>query len=333
MSKPDSTGESLESILASIRRSLSEQSTDVLEEDVPATSAPGDAGFGPPRRGGLAGRLAGTAEDAPQVAETAPGNGLGAPLEVPAPAAPLVAPGASVAPLVPPGASNAPSVPPSASAASAAADAAEAKETKAQKDPLWFLGRGQQAAKESERRAAADSQRAAGAGGKGSTAEPKAARAEVVRGPLPPFFGSSAEAAKVEVVPAEPVFPGVGVLLPPVPQPVKVPDPPARQPETVREMPRPPAGSGGAAVESLRNGKDNTLFGHGAGDSKTGEQQAADGPSLGVDRPHVHALEAMVLELLRPMLQRWLDENMPRLVSAALKDHATRMSERDPKKS
>ena len=33
MSKPDPTGESLESILASIRRSLSEQSTDVLEEE------------------------------------------------------------------------------------------------------------------------------------------------------------------------------------------------------------------------------------------------------------------------------------------------------------
>jgi cell pole-organizing protein PopZ len=315
MSKPDSTGESLESILASIRRSLSEQSTDVLEEDVAATSAPEDAGRGALRSDGLAGRLAGTAEDALQVAEAAPGDGLGAPLEVPPPAAPLVPPGASVAPAAPPAASG-PTV---------------AKEPKTQKDPLWFLGRGQQAAKESERRPVADGQRAAAAGGRGATAESKAARAEVVRGPLPPFFGSSAEVAKVEVVPAEPVSPGAGVLLPPVPQPVKVPDRPAREPETVRDAPRPPTVTG-ATVESVRNGKDNSLFGHGTADHKTSEQQALAGPPPGVERPHVHALEAMVLELLRPMLQRWLDENMPRLVSAALKDHAARMSERDPKR-
>jgi hypothetical protein len=46
----------------------------------------------------------------------------------------------------------------------------------------------------------------------------------------------------------------------------------------------------------------------------------------------VHALEAMVAELLRPMLQRWLEENMPRLVSAALRDEAVRMAARDSKK-
>ena len=40
----------------------------------------------------------------------------------------------------------------------------------------------------------------------------------------------------------------------------------------------------------------------------------------------------MVAELLRPMLRRWLDENMPRLVSAALKAEAELISKRDPKK-
>jgi cell pole-organizing protein PopZ len=44
------------------------------------------------------------------------------------------------------------------------------------------------------------------------------------------------------------------------------------------------------------------------------------------------AFETMVAELLRPMLRRWLDENMPRLVSAALKAEAEVMSRRDPKK-
>jgi hypothetical protein len=37
-----------------------------------------------------------------------------------------------------------------------------------------------------------------------------------------------------------------------------------------------------------------------------------------------HALESMVLELLKPMMRQWLDQNMPRLVAAALKDEADR---------
>ena len=54
-------------------------------------------------------------------------------------------------------------------------------------------------------------------------------------------------------------------------------------------------------------------------------------PAATVDaNPQIQALEAMVAELLRPMLRRWLDENMPRLVSAALQ--AELMARRDPKK-
>jgi cell pole-organizing protein PopZ len=48
--------------------------------------------------------------------------------------------------------------------------------------------------------------------------------------------------------------------------------------------------------------------------------------------PQSHALEVMVAELLRPMLRRWLDENMPRLVSAALKAELALMAERESKK-
>ena len=36
------------------------------------------------------------------------------------------------------------------------------------------------------------------------------------------------------------------------------------------------------------------------------------------------ALEAVVLELLKPMLRQWLDENMPRLVAQAISDEAVR---------
>jgi cell pole-organizing protein PopZ len=34
----------------------------------------------------------------------------------------------------------------------------------------------------------------------------------------------------------------------------------------------------------------------------------------------------MVVEMLQPMLRQWLDQNMPRLVAAALKEQADRAS-------
>jgi len=286
MSKPDSTGESLESILASIRSSLSEQSTDLLEEETAAPDAASkDAKPGAPRKDGLAQRLA--AADAPQVGEAKPGKqDLAGSAEEPPPSTQSPAP-------------------------------SDSTPAKSRKDPLWFLSG--PSAKEGERHAVADAAVSASPGGKAPIAESSASRAEVVRGPLPPFFGSSAEAAKVEVVPAQPVSPGVGVMLPPVAQPVKASYGQSRDSELAREALWPPAGTGGGAADGLRNGKANSLFGHAAADGKT-------------DTPHIHALEVMVSELLRPMLQRWLDENMPRLVSAALENEAARMSERDSKK-
>jgi hypothetical protein len=81
-----------------------------------------------------------------------------------------------------------------------------------------------------------------------------------------------------------------------------------------------------AARESLANGK-------GAFFTPPQPTGAAIPAATGADAlPHVRGLEAMVAELLRPMLRRWLDENMPRLVSAALKAEADVMSGRDPKK-
>src|SRR5262245_50235375 len=64
MSKPDPTGESLESILASIRRSLSEQSTEVLAEE---PAAPAEAPKG--AISGLARRLTESADDLPPLVE------------------------------------------------------------------------------------------------------------------------------------------------------------------------------------------------------------------------------------------------------------------------
>jgi hypothetical protein len=79
--------------------------------------------------------------------------------------------------------------------------------------------------------------------------------------------------------------------------------------------------------EGLANGKASFLAGPPAA-PMPGPAAAGSSEAL----PHVRGLEAMVAELLRPMLRRWLDENMPRLVSAALKAEADLMSGRDPKK-
>jgi cell pole-organizing protein PopZ len=62
-------------------------------------------------------------------------------------------------------------------------------------------------------------------------------------------------------------------------------------------------------------------------------QPAADsGGTAAAGATQLQGLDAMVAELLRPMLRRWLDENMPRLVSAALKAEADNLSRRDPQK-
>jgi cell pole-organizing protein PopZ len=186
------------------------------------------------------------------------------------------------------------------------------------KDMLWFLsGRSRQAAPESAPPAPVEAQGPAPPASQPAPA--RSARPGVVRGPLPPFFGSSAEAQKAEVVLVQPSSaPGPAVMLAPAPQPAK-----AAANGQAGPAPGPavgPAGGpvppGGHASDGLRNGAASALFG-----------RVAAGPESAT--PHTHALEAMVAEMLRPMLQRWLDENMPRLVATALQDEAVRMAARD----
>jgi cell pole-organizing protein PopZ len=283
MSKPDPTGESLESILASIRRSLSEQSTDVLAEE-PAP-APADAPKGV--ISGLTRRLAESAEEVPPADDAEP-----------------VESGPALEPLSLPDRDPPPSAPPPTPVAPAPAAA------QPQKDALWFLGGRDRppTAPESGPPAPAEATRPAAVHAR--PVQAKAAQSGVLRGPLPPFFGSSAEAQKAEVVLVQPSATGAGMMLPPAP--------PAK---AANGQAGPVAGAPAAA--GLRNRAVSALFGHPASDAKAGPESAT---------PHVHALEAMVAELLRPMLQRWLDENMPRLVSAALQDEAVRMATRDPRK-
>jgi hypothetical protein len=359
----DSSGESLESILASIRRSLSEQVTSVLEEEpvppaelLPAADVPAADLGAPPVPASLSERLAAT-PDAPQAAVIDPGEAAAAiPVEpltaaqpttaatpartpiltfVPVPAAaPVAVPEATIA--ADPVVALAPSV--DAAAAGVAPSvvsapvplAAEVAPVEApvaapaaapapgQKDPLWFLSQPTGSPPPEPKPA--------------RPPEPKPSRLGSVRGPLPPFFGSSAEeVVKVEMVADRPVRSGKDAA-PPLP--------PASPFSSRLDPPLPPLAH---PVDGLRTANGETLrAADSAGSARTSaifDPPPADPATAGggeAQPPQIQALEAMVADLLRPMLRRWLDENMPRLVSAALKAEAEVMSRRhsgrDPKK-
>jgi uncharacterized protein len=187
------------------------------------------------------------------------------------------------------------------------------------KDPLWFLGNQGDAMPGTPPEAAGDGQPSSGA-----TA---AVRAEVVLGPLPPFFGSSAEVPKVEAVPVLHVSTDTSGS-PAAPSPstpvARAFDGEVPRFATVDSTPRSPSGPGATPRDGLSNGEVHPRLGPATADSRSTQ---ANGEG------QVRGLEAMVAELLRPMLRHWLDENMPRLVSAALKAEAELISKRDPKKT
>jgi cell pole-organizing protein PopZ len=337
MSKADPTGESLESILASIRRSLAEQSTDILNED---TGTAPEAGYEPqpmmPGEDDLPRLFGGAGAGAPAL-DTAPRKALpGRALEDPT--APAGAAPAHLAPVhvETPARAEIPARPVEEPPPPAPMSLAAPAPAQGSKDALWFLGRSDAPAESTGVQVAAPRAQVQPA-----AAEAKPIRTEIVRGPLPPFFGSSAEAAKVEVAPVPDIAPTASVMPPfppppaarglagdplpgPVTSPVTNPTPEAATGQTTHSFPGLRAGA--ATRDGLPNGKAASFLGQPAMD---GRAAAADGP------PQFHGLqglEAMVAELLRPMLRRWLDENMPRLVSAALKAEAELMARRDPKK-
>jgi cell pole-organizing protein PopZ len=340
MSKPDTTGESLEAILAAIRKSLAEQSTGVLEETAPtsADDVPGAAELREQRFSAWLPDVAELAEEAvqPEPVPAAPAapDELAEETPPPPPASVVAATAAASAPAMDP-------VPTAAAAPAPKTETAEMAEApvkaataqtadKTDKDPLWFLSQPvvveKKEAAPAPVPAAAPRPAPASAGPPAAGAKP--ALKEIVRGPLPPFFGSSAEAAKVEVAPgpAMPAPPMGAALVPPVvTQPVPMARAPAGEPArpgvAQESAPRPPAAGSGAASEGASGANAGSLF----------AQPAGDGPAAPAGgQTQIQGLEGMVTELLRPMLRRWLDENMPRLVSAALKAEAELMSKRDP---
>jgi len=366
MSKLDPTGESLESILASIRRSLAEQSTDVLADDAAPQSAsvdplgavvPGEDA--PPRFIGNGGPPAPHQPDVRQPAEApllpafpVPSDRAFAGLDNPPPPASISAALAR---------RDESSPPPAASTAPASSPAEEAP-----KDPLWFLVRGQNnkdgipAPKPAAAAAqpapaqvapapippaqAAPAQPAAPVAAAPKPALTEHALKEIVRGPLPPFFGSSPEAAKVEVSPAPPAaqfpLPGAAAMPPP---PASAARPAELEPQR-NAAPVPgsalPIGAGplggpasAAARDALPNGRASpSVAGPSATDSAAPPVASPPMSPAAAGTSQLQGLEAMVAELLRPMLRQWLNENMPRLVSAALKVEAETLARRDPKK-
>jgi hypothetical protein len=364
----DSSGESLEAILASIRRSLTEQATTALDEavasaeasafeappDSPDTPADLDA---PPIPGSVSRQLA-AALDAVQVTATGASTGPAGDGATPAASSPrgpaLILVSSSPAPDAAGSApaaiaAEAPSTSASASAAEQAARpvdaigqpladappmAAAMDEQKAQSapavpgsavgettpkpagasqagqaDPLWFLGQVAGGAAQATERKPAPA--------------PEAKPSPLVsgRGPLAPFFGSSAAGVvKVEMVQDRSVRASASGSPPFAPaQELPVTPHPLDSVHGGGEaLSAPHAGDSGGSLRAA-----SSIFGPPPADSRAAA-------TVDAHPPQIQALEAMVAELLRPMLRRWLDENMPRLVSAALQ--AELMARRDPKK-
>jgi cell pole-organizing protein PopZ len=310
MSKPDPAGGSLENILASIRKSLSEQSTDALSE-ISAAPADQDKDARLPRKG-LTQRLAGaTAEATPHDGQRA-GDDLSDLLEepsVPAPPAPEAAPAPDVTRPV---------------AAPAAAG---------EQDPLWFLTRRDGPAPEAQASPLGAAAQPQNAGATPPSTEPKLTRPEVLRASMPPFFGSSAEAAKSTSSPVE--SPAPPAIAPQLARP-EVPATDARNAQAtadeaiVREVALLAAAAEAAAARPPQTAPQPVL---------NGKDPAGPGPSAdaapAADTPHTRALEVMVLDLLKPMLRQWLDENMPRMVAEALSEDVqrTRAAKGDAKKT
>ena len=281
MGKAEPASGSLEDILSSIRKSLSEQSTDVLlEAPDPEPQAEAKASG---RGEGLVGRLANATAGIPDRLD-APEDDLSDVLET-AEDLPKIA------------------VPAAATAAHAYEEPAVTQPAATGKDPLWFLTR-----KEHE-----PASPTAGAAARGSAEGLPLTQPEALRAVLPPFFGSSTQ-GQVETVSA------------------------ASQPAAASQ----PSGAGpqmGSRTSIERNlgrvldpaiAREVSLV---AAAVETAGRPVAPGAPLarpgtaGVEVPH--ALESMVLELLKPMMRQWLDQNMPRLVAAALKEEADRAAAGD----
>ncbi len=273
MAKPEPASGSLEDILSSIRRSLAEQSTDVLTGDASARGADAKPA---PRKEGLVGRLANATAGIVSPSDRATDDDDLADMLVTAEPSKTVVPEPDVVP--------APAIvePPVAEPKAAVAASTEPAPPS---DPLWFLTRSVEASAPKE------------------PEKPSLTRPEEARASMPPFFGASTETIRVDAPPA--------VEAPPPSRPLfgTANGPAIKDPAIEREVSLVAAAAETAARPGPVNG--------------AGEPLAAAAPASTLQGSQ--ALEAMVLELLKPMLREWLDQNMPRMVAEALKAEAGRV--------
>jgi cell pole-organizing protein PopZ len=270
MSQGEPASGSLEDILSNIRKSLAEQSTDVLVEPFEATQAAEARGAA--RKDGLVGRLANATAGLPDRASQE--DDLSDVLEAGGDLPKIATPAATAAP-------------------AQAEPAAAVQPVAASADPLWFLTR-----KEADAAGAG-----AGAVRAGGDSAPLT-QPEALRAILPPFFGASAQGPQVETAPAVPQATAAG---------------------------QPAAGSRASPERDFGRVLDPAIAREVslvAAAAETAGRRVSPGAPLarpgGAGTEVPHALESMVLELLKPMMRQWLDQNMPRLVAAALKEEADR---------
>lgn len=281
MSKPDPADGSLESILASIRKNLAEQSTDALAQ------ADSDQSVKPSRKPGLTERLAGAAVP-PKEPQPSAGDDLSDLLaeDRPEPEPPAPAP------------ASAPD-----SAPKAAGD----------KDPLWFLTRRDESVADDKLPPLG-----ATAGVQTISAEPALTLPEVARASMPPFFGASETTPPPAAADDKP-----GAAVPPAADP-PASAPPA-SPSAATSMAREVsmvAEAAEAAARTQQPAPERVARVDLNGKGPPAADPRAAPPAA--DAPHTRALEVMVLDLLKPMLRQWLDENMPRLVAEALSEEVLR---------
>ena len=183
----------------------------------------------------------------------------------------------------------------------------------ATEDPLWFLSRREEQPQPSAGQSALGLDRGTGAASQPAAAEPSLTRPEVLRASMPPFFGSS-ESATVTPPPAEPAAQHA-TSASSASAAAAPPEAPSPAGSITREVSR-VAGAETAAP---------TVSASGSGlNGAAATSSATDASIASGDAATNRALEAVVLELLKPMLRQWLDENMPRLVAQAISDEAAR---------
>jgi cell pole-organizing protein PopZ len=320
MNKPETKpAQSLEEILASIRKALAEEEVQA-EVESPASSEPAPAKDErrptPAKGDGLSGQLAVALNGSGGSGETLADEDL----------ADLLAP--------------IPSKVPSAAAEEEIASEPAGGE---QKDPLWFLAR--QPEPKSEPVEPAQDEGSLKPPRDEDAASPREeeavalTRLESLRSSLPPLFGSGegppAEAASVKVAKAAPAAKPVELPEFAAPEKTKDAKPEAKAPPP-EKAPMPQAKSAEPAAPAQPQA-DGVLHPPGSAmpaaeamASALAEPRRGGLKEASAAAAQARALEEMIGQLLEPVIRNWLDANLPRLVENVVREEVARATAAKP---